>query len=395
MNTTPAATLAAIFASALAAPGEIAFTKLQLTDTFFAEGCARADIDGDGKDDLIAGPYWYAGSDFATKHEIYEPAPYDPKGYSHNFLTFTQDIDADGSTDVVVFGFPGEAVLWYRNPGPGKLGEHWAKHTAVPVADNESPGFHDITGDGSPEVICSLGGRFAYAEIPADPTAEWPLTFISEEATGGKYTHGLGIGDVNGDGRIDLIDKDAWWEQPASLDGAPLWERHRYAFTPGGRGGAQMFAYDFDGDGDNDILTSIDAHGYGLSWYEQFANEDGTHTFRPHVIVGSKPEESPGGLVFTQMHGIAMADVDADGIEDIITGKRYWAHGGKDPGGDQPAVLYWFQTVRANDTATFVAHQIDDASGVGTQVRAEDITGDSKTDVLVSNKKGTFVFTQN
>ncbi|CAN5444180.1 hypothetical protein BH23VER1_BH23VER1_08760 [soil metagenome] len=379
-------------------PSPVSFSKKMITDTFFAEGCTVADVNGDGTDDLVAGPFWYAGPSFDTKHEIYEAKPYDPKGYSENFLTFTHDVNGDGHPDVVVFGFPGQEVLWYQHPGTDKLDSHWQRHVAVPIADNESPAFQDLTGDGSPEIICSLDGRFAYASIPEDPTQEWPLVFISDQATGGKFTHGLGVGDVNGDGRPDIIDKDSWWEQPESLEDAPLWKRHRYTFAPGGaRGGAQMFAYDFDGDGDNDILTSIDSHGFGLSWFEQFEDADGTRSFRQHTIVGDKPEDSPFGLVFTQMHAIAMADVDGDGVEDIVTGKRYWAHGGNDPGGNDPAVLYWFRTVRGDGTsgtASFHPYQIDDDSGVGTQVRAEDISGDDKPDILVSNKKGTFVFTQ-
>src|SRR6185295_2715279 len=76
-----------------------------------------------------------------------------------------------------------------------------------------------------------------------------------------------------------------------------------------------------------------------------------------------------------------------------ITGKRYWAHAEHDPGSLEPAVLYWFQTVREpGDTARFVPHRIDSNSGVGTQVEAGDLNGDGWADIVVGNKKGTFVF---
>jgi len=82
-------------------------------------------------------------------------------------------------------------------------------------------------------------------------------------------------------------------------------------------------------------------------------------------------------------------------VKDIVSGKRIWAHG---PDGDMepnaPAVLYWFELKREGGKARYVAHLIDDHSGVGTQVMAVDINGDKKPDVVVGNKNGAFVFLQ-
>ncbi|MEM7011871.1 MAG: PVC-type heme-binding CxxCH protein [Verrucomicrobiota bacterium] len=266
--------------------------------------------------------------------------------------------------------------------------------------DNESPAFTDITGDGKPEIVCSVNGVFGYASPnPDKPTEEFTWHPISPEgATGGKFTHGMGVGDVNGDGRLDLLEKGRWWEQPESLEGDPVWKSHRTDFSGGG--GAQMYAYDFDNDGDNDVLTSLAAHAYGLAWYEQMT-EDGRQTLKQRLIMGKDPMENKYGLAFSQMHGIAMADIDGDGIEDIITGKRYWAHGGKDPGGNDPAVLYWFRVVRkqlgsdwAPFAVDFVPYKIDDDSGVGTEVNTADMNGDGLLDIIVGNKKGAFIHFQ-
>ena len=154
-----------------------------------------------------------------------------------------------------------------------------------------------------------------------------------------------------------------------------------------------MFAYDFNGDGHNDVLTTLNPHGYGIVWYEQI-RENGQISFKPHPIVGKTPQENKFGVSFSQAHAIEMVDMDGDGVMDFVTGKRFWAHG---PTGDDepnaPAVLYWFKTVRNPDKSVdFIPYLIDSDSGVGTQVTVADVNGDHLPDVIVGNKKGVFVF---
>jgi hypothetical protein len=198
----------------------------------------------------------------------------------------------------------------------------------------------------------------------------------------------MGVGDLNGDGRADLIEKDGWWEQPTSLAGDPEWTFHAQSF---GSGGAQMHAYDVNNDGLADVITSLTAHSYGLGWYEQH-REDGAIKFREHVFVNKEPGDSPYGVKFSEIHAIDLVDMDGDGVKDIVTGKRFWSHGRTgDPDRNDAAVLYWFRLVRGASGVDFVPYLIDDASGVGTQVVATDINGDSLPDIVVGNKRGTFV----
>jgi putative membrane-bound dehydrogenase-like protein len=406
--------VAVVSVLALPAVGEEKYTlhsfdKTKLTDQFFGEGANFGDFNHDGEMDLVSGPYWYAGPKFTERHEYYEAAPYDINGYSKNFLAFTHDINGDDWTDIVIVGFPGEQSWWFANPGAAAAGKegHWQRHVIMPVVDNESPTFTDVTGDGKPELVCSTGGQLGYAEIPeGDRTQPWKFTPISPKRDYQRFTHGLGVGDVNNDGRQDILVKEGWWEQPvgaasrAARSGPPrlggptdapeFWPLHEVPFSAGG--GAQMLVYDVDGDGDNDVVTSKAAHAWGLSWFEGEPGDGGNLKFTEHVILPEKNEPNEYGVVFTQLHALALADMDQDGVPDVVTGKRFWAHNGHDPGEREPAVLYWFQTVRENGKAHFVPHRIDADSGVGTQVVAGNISGDKWPDLVVGNKKGTFVF---
>jgi hypothetical protein len=369
--------------SLLALPGEErvvrSWKKIQVTDRFYAEGANIGDFNRDGIMDVVAGPYWIEGPDFAKVHPYMEEKAYDPKRYSKNFLAFVYDFNGDTWPDVLIYGFPGQDASWYENP-QGKAGL-WIRHKVVDTLDNESPDFEDVTGDGVPEIVGSTGGRLGYFT-----QGDWRFHPISPLSHYERFTHGLGVGDVNGDGKKDILEKDGWWEQPKELTGDPEWTFHAVKF---GEGGAQMYVYDVNGDGRNDVITSIDAHAGGLSWFEQ--QKDGT--FQQHVILGEKEEDSPYGLRFSQIHAIDLVDMDGDGLKDIVTGKRFWAHGpNKDPEPNAPAVLYWFKLVRGKGgKVDWIPFLIDDDSGVGVQVVARDLNGDSYPDVVVANKKGIFI----
>ena len=371
----------------------VAFQKRVLTAKFHAEGASFADFDRDGAMDVVAGPYWYPGPDFRERHEYYPAREFDPLRYSDSFFAFPHDFDGDGWTDVLVAKGAGEGATWYRNPGAA--GAHWTPHAVLEDVGNESPAWTDLTGDGRPELVYVSGGHYGYAGMdPADPTRPWRFRAISPKGGWQIYTHGLGIGDVDGDGRQDVLEKDGWWEQPASLQGDPVWNFHPFAFAV--EGGAQMYAYDLDGDGDADVVTSLNAHGYGLAWFEQVRIGTGI-SFVRHLVMNERPEENAYGVKFSQPHALALVDIDGDGVRDVVTGKRYWAHGpAKDPEPNAAAVIYWFRTVRAGPDGgvELVPHLVDDDSGVGVQLVAGDVTGDGLPDLVSSNKKGTIVLIQ-
>ena len=372
------------------------FDTHQLSDEFYAEGAAFADFNKDGHLDVTYGPFWFAGPTFKKRHLVYPPNKFEVVVYSNNFLTYADDLDHDGWTDILVLGFPGKKAetYWMKNPGEGKFDQLWERFEVFDGVDNESPVWGDVTGDGQNEILCSRQGQFGFVH-PSDrksPQAPWTFTPITPpNTTGGKFTHGLGFGDVNGDGKNDLLEKTGWWEQPEK----GLWIKHAYPFAPE-KGGSQMYAYDFDADGDQDIISSINAHGYGLAWFEQIKDAKGGITFKKHPIMGTSPKDSRYGLSFSQLHAMKLEDIDGDSIKDLVTGKRYYAHRGKDPGGKDTPVIYWFRTVRgAEGSVDFVPYLIHDASGVGTDFAVGDVNMDGKPDIIIGNKKGCFVHLQN
>ena len=396
-----------------------AFVKQTLSKDFVAEGCCVADFDRDGHRDVSSGRYIWFGPDFIARSAFAAPRlnddgtsrePYRADtGYSDYFEQFAHDFTGDGWPDILVYAWPGSDASVFVNPGATaaapRIDAEWKRHAIFDVADGESPDLVDVTGDGKPELLAFTGGQFGFAEIDwANPLAKARFRAISTKSPDAdraihRYTHGYGAGDVNGDGRIDILTSGGWYEQPAKSDADAPWKFHAANF---GEGGAQMYAFDVNGDRRADIITSIKAHGYGLSWFEQ--NSDGSFTER--VILGRTAADNAAdntagtaaGKGFSQLHALRLADMNGDGLPDIVTGKRRWAHG---PMGDEDPmaapILAWFETVRdasAHGGARFVQHRIDEDSGVGTQFWTGLLDGDDRPDVVVGNKHGVFVFTR-
>ena len=365
------------------------FKKLQLTDRFYCEGAFYADFNRDGKMDVVSGPFWYEGPDFRKTHEIRPPKAFDPKGYSDNFLTYTGDFNGDGWPDVLYMPWPGKEGYWFENPA-GKEGP-WKQHLALQVVDNESPMMADVDGDGRPDLLCNTGGYLGYATYDtAKPDQPWTFHPITPKGKYHKYTHGIGAGDINGDGRTDILEGEGWWEQPAAPQAGRPWIKHPFKFADAA---CQMHACDVDGDGLNDVVTVWHCHKYGLVWYKQVRGDDGRITWKQNVILPPEPDLKSDALRISQLHAMEVVDVNGDGLKDILTGKRFWSHGPTgDVEPDAPAVIYWFELRRDKEGGVqFLPHLIDDNSGVGTQVAAEDLNGDGIPDVIVGNKKGTFV----
>lgn len=374
---------------------EVAFEKQMLTQEFVAEGCAVADFNKDGHADVAAGPYLWLGPKFEKRVAFASPrdTPLKPESeYSNWFVMAAADVTGDGWPDVISVDFPGKETWLFENPG--KTEAPWKRRPLLDSTDNESPAMLDISGDGKPDILCLHRGSPGYAEIAWSKPDQAATFQAIAPADGNRYqrfTHGYGGGDINGDKRADILVKDGWYEHPKEA-GQP-WTFHSANFSPlDGHGGAQMLVFDINGDGRNDVITSYNSHGYGIGWFEN--QPDGT--FREHRILGKTAAESASGVTFSQPHALAAADLNGDGVIDFVSGKRRWAHGNHgDPEPNADPVLYWFETKRDGKGGTeIIPHEIDRASGVGTQFEITDINGDKKPDIVIANKSGVFVFRQ-
>jgi HEAT repeat protein len=353
-------------------PPTPAFSRLKLDGAFRSEGVAVADFNRDGRLDIATGNILYSGPDWRPRPMLSSPKEYNPEGYSEEFLCFAEELDGDGWTDLIVVGFPGAKTRWLCNPG--RSGGPWKEYPAIEKTGNESPDWIDVDKDGNQELLFVSEEGTAFARPGADPTKLWPIRVIAGTKDP-RPGHGLGVGDINGDGRDDILCPEGFWEAPADAASVP-WVFHKAKL--GFEAPAQMVALDVDGDGDADVVSS-GAHRYGLWWYEQ--TKEG---WTPHEI----------DHTISQLHALHLADLNRDGLPDLVTGKRFWAHREGDDGIDDPAVVCWFELRREGGQSSWVRHDIDSDSGVGLHFQIADLDGDGLLDIVTSNKKGVFLFRQ-
>jgi hypothetical protein len=376
------------------------FQMQTLNEFYYSWGPAVADFNHDGAMDIVAGPYYYLGPKYHEAREIYLAQTIDPGTQYFNGLQYAYDFTGDGWPDVLNSVFQRPAVLYVNPRGESR---RWDMHTVTDRMTCEFMLLKDVDGDGKLEFLFKDSeNTFVYAKPdPANPTGLWIKHAISE--SGPWANHGMGVGDVNGDGRMDFLNAYGWWEQPARGARQAPWTYHPAAFgrwTRSSPGGAEIAVYDVNGDGLNDVVTSLQAHGWGLSWFEQKKAADGGRSFVEHLIMGDFSTKNAGGVTFSQLHGATYADIDGDGLQDFITGKRFWSHLDTfiDPDPHGPPVLYVYRTVRspkAPGGAEFVPELIHNRSGVGSHVAVADLNSDGALEIITSTKRGTFVFWNN
>ncbi|YCM44803.1 VCBS repeat-containing protein [Verrucomicrobiaceae bacterium 227] len=380
----------ALLVAASDSPTPASHNKMTLSKGVYTEGASFGDVNGDGKMDLLAGPLWHEGPTFEKSHRYRKGEAVPAKGYTHNsFQSWVFDVNGDGRADIFQIAHDGVFHLdLYLQPA--KPSEDWIRHRVAAGIGNESPEMTDLTGDGKLELVAMQGGRFGFFK-PQAGAAEKPWTFypVSPSRTKSPYYHGLGFGDLNGDQQVDLLEKEGWYEAPKNPLAPGDWKFHPYHFSE--PGGAQMLVFDIDGDGDNDVVSSLAAHAWGLAWFENTTTK-GEVTFEKHIILPEEDKPGIGGVKFTQAHALATGDFNGDGLTDFATGKRYFAHNGNDPDSSGEAVLYIFEQQRVEGNVQFIPRLVDNDSGVGTQLAVADLNGDGLTDLGVGNKKGVFIF---
>lgn len=395
---------AAILAAA-SRPPDITF-RVRMIDPGATETTAIVDINKDGRPDIISGDSWYEAP-LWKKHLIRQINF--TQNYVDNFSDLAVDVDGDGYPDIVQFGYFSGNIVWLKNPGKG-VGtgpeKEWVKTGIDASGPTEFAFLVDLNNDGKALEILP---EFDRANVPLAwfelKDHQWVKHVVSPQS----YGHGIGAGDINGDGRNDILTPKGWFEAPPHpatgewIFHATNWEE--VPTTPVGRGGVApalaatnrtqfgfMYAIDLNGDGLTDVLTTA-AHDYGIYWFEQLAAEPGKEAqWVRHTIDNS----------WSQAHASALVDLNGDGQADLVTGKRYMAHNGSDPGEKEPLGLYWYEYRKvpaagrgasANGGVEWVRHLIDYGSrmGAGLQIRVADIDGDGDPDIVAGGKSGLFI----
>jgi hypothetical protein len=450
-------------------PGALTYKKVTIHEQFLAESCAIADYNHDGIPDVSSGRRWYQGPAFTKEHIFRGGHDALPRtgneaflqGVSDDSADYPFDMDGDGWADIINIAPPEEetkvslapapqahaTAFWYRNPGPDLAGDPiWSGNLLHADIRGEQHGLVDVNGDGWPEIFGACRdcpppafNKGYYFGDPTHPTAAWKYRAITPTglylfpAGGLGLLHGFGFSDVDGDGKPDFLERGgAWLQGPdgsfpggapssslASCTGNPAscgWVKMDFfSGAPGGnQGGAHMYAWDIDGDGDVDVFSADWAHGEGLAWYENTSPDPRKPTtFSKHTFMNKAADKALFGVYFTEPHAAQVADMDGDGVPDIITGKMRLANpfseGDPDPHG--VPYVYVFKTVRdmpgVSGQAHLEPHLVDGgpvgpyvegatgmagAVGVGRQIAIGHVNTDGILDICVATKLGLYVF---
>jgi hypothetical protein len=373
------------------------YTMQRVSNLYYGWGAATADINHDGTPDIVSGPFYYLGPGF-TERKIYrEGRVYNPSTeFAPDMVNLASDFTGDGWPDILSSLGNRHMDLYVNPKGEGR---RWDKFSVLTTITTEIVLLRDLDKDGKPEVIFGGGGLYAWAKPdPAKPTEVWtphPISSAGQAVNG----HGIGVGDINSDGRVDLVVPTGWYEQPAGGVTQSPWSFHANEFGNNGvfgNGGGEMGVYDVNGDGLADVVSGS-AHNWGIKWFQQKKGADGTRTFEEHPIATNFSTVNAGNVVFSESHAARFVDMDGDKIPDFITGKRLWSelenYSGNDPYG--APVLYVYKTVRnskAPGGAEFVPELVHNRSGVGSSFDVVDLNKDGKLDIVTATAYGTFVF---
>jgi hypothetical protein len=470
-------------------PGKLTYTKLVIQNQFLAESCSIGDYNGDGIPDVSAGRIWYEGPDFKTQHAFREGHGALPTagasaeintGVSDDWADYPWDMDGDGDTDIINIaqcdvpesnsptqanspGTPAKigtvqvhaTAVWYENPGKAGNIEttttYWKSHLMNSDVRMEQHEIADMNGDGYPEILgacrdCGMGDTKGYYQgDPKNPTALWNYHQVTGHFTfpfgNLGWMHGIGAGDINGDGLPDWTDRTGaylqqpggtWNLTPCTGKNTPAgcgWIQQKSTMLPvgfsqlglndgvGNIGPSHMWLVDMDMDGCTDVVAADWAHGsQGLWWYQQGKDAGGCNwSFTRWQFMGDSMKDKAAdvakwGAGFTEPHAFNVYDMDGDGRPDVIGGKMRFAHpyDQNDPDPDGTPYLYVFHNIAAKDPnsggpitlkpilvdgdPTAKEGTTDAGMGVGRQFSVGHVNTDGIMDICVSTKLGLAVF---
>ncbi len=347
----------------------VKWTKTWISDEQF-EAAGVFDVDNDGVLDIVSGGFWYKGPDFRKKSTICPVAKYDE--YYDDFSVIPMDVDGDGKTDFITGGWWGKALRWRKNPG--EAGKPWSEFEIAQVGNIETTRAWDVDGDGELEIVpntpCADDLKILKLENGA-----FKVHSVFKFPDGAKQEHGLGCGDIAGNGRMDIVLRKGWLEAPEKpFEGKWKW----HPDFDLGTASVPILVVDVDGDGRNELIVGS-AHGYGLSWLKR----DASGKWTTHQI---DPFEA-------QYHDMAWADIDGDGKCELVTGKRHRAHCGNEAGEWDDCGVYYFKWNGDSFTKIVIDHgAVGKVNGVGIHFALADLRGTGRLDLVAPGKGGLHVY---
>jgi FG-GAP-like repeat len=353
----------------------VKFTKKLVAARAF-ESAAVFDVDGNGVPDIVSGAFWYEGPDFRKWHFMGEVA----RGgeYFDDFSTIPLDINGDGRLDIITGGWFGQNLRWRENPGdPDKV---WPEHLIANTGSVETTRAWDIDGDGIPEIVPNTPRHpLTVYKLIVDAKGRGRGEFVSDCIFDQPQGHGLGFGDINGDGRGEFVLSRGWLEAPDKMPGT-TWQFHQ-EFDLGRDSSIPIIVADVNGDGLNDLIVG-NSHSYGLSWWQQGRDSGENRTWTKHPI---DPFNS-------QYHDLHWCDIDGDGANELVTGKRFRAHCGRDPGEFDDLGIYYFKWTGESFAKQVISYGEPGVGiGCGIDFAMADLRGTGRLDIVAPGKDGLYV----